>query len=68
MRHVTIRQLQVFVEAAELLSLARVAERLHLTPSAVSFAGRAVTRRPRCRAPCGGVAPCSAGVPVVEGV
>ena len=37
MRHVTIRQLQVFVEAAERLSLARVAERLHLTPSAVSF-------------------------------
>ena len=37
MRHVTVRQLQVFVEAAERLSLARVAERLHLTPSAVSF-------------------------------
>ncbi len=37
MRNVTIRQLQVFVEAAERLSLARVAERLHLTPSAVSF-------------------------------
>jgi LysR family transcriptional regulator, low CO2-responsive transcriptional regulator len=37
MRNVTVRQLQVFVEAAELLSLARVAERLHLTPSAVSF-------------------------------
>ena len=36
-RNVTIRQLQVFVEAAERLSLARVAERLHLTPSAVSF-------------------------------
>lgn len=37
MRNVTIRQLQVFVETAERLSLARVAERLHLTPSAVSF-------------------------------
>ncbi len=36
-RNVTIRQLQVFVEAAERLSLARVAEQLHLTPSAVSF-------------------------------
>lgn len=37
MRNVTIRQLQVFVEAAERLSLARVAEHLNLTPSAVSF-------------------------------
>lgn len=37
MRNVTVRQLQVFVEAAETLSLVRVAERLHLTPSAVSF-------------------------------
>lgn len=37
MRNVTIRQMQVFAEAAESLSLARVAERLHLTPSAVSF-------------------------------
>jgi DNA-binding transcriptional LysR family regulator len=37
MRNVTIRQLQVFVEAADSLSLARVAERLHMTPSAVSF-------------------------------
>ncbi len=37
MRNVTVRQLQVFVEAAERLSLARVAEQLHLTPSAVSF-------------------------------
>ena len=37
MRNVTIRQLQIFVEVAESLSLARVAERLHLTPSAVSF-------------------------------
>jgi DNA-binding transcriptional LysR family regulator len=37
MRNVTVRQLQIFVEAADSLSLARVAERLHLTPSAVSF-------------------------------
>jgi DNA-binding transcriptional LysR family regulator len=37
MRHVTIRQLQVFVEAAAALSFARVAERLHLTPAGVSF-------------------------------
>jgi DNA-binding transcriptional LysR family regulator len=37
MRHVTIRQLQVFVEAAQTLSFARVAERLHLTPAGVSF-------------------------------
>jgi LysR family transcriptional regulator, low CO2-responsive transcriptional regulator len=37
MRHATVRQLQVFVEAARLLSFARVAERLHLTPAAISF-------------------------------
>ena len=37
MRHVTIRQLQVFVEAAQALSFARVADRLHLTPAGVSF-------------------------------
>ena len=37
MRHATVRQLQIFVEAAETLSFARVAERLHLTPAAVSF-------------------------------
>ena len=37
MPDVTIRQLQVFVEAAEALSFARVAEKLRLTPSAVSF-------------------------------
>ena len=35
--HVTNRQLQVFTAAAEALSFARVAERLNLTPSAVSF-------------------------------
>ena len=35
LRHSTIRQLQVFVEAAETLSFARVAERLGLTPAAV---------------------------------
>jgi DNA-binding transcriptional LysR family regulator len=37
MRHATVRQLQVFVEAARLLSFARVSERLHLTPAAISF-------------------------------
>jgi LysR family transcriptional regulator, low CO2-responsive transcriptional regulator len=37
MRHVTVRQLQVFAAAAEALSLARAAERLHLTPAGVSF-------------------------------
>ena len=37
MRNVTFRQLQIFVATADSLSLARVAERLHLTPSAVSF-------------------------------
>ncbi len=37
MRHVTVRQLQVFVEAAQTLSFARAAERLHLTPAGVSF-------------------------------
>ncbi|MBV9656124.1 MAG: LysR family transcriptional regulator [Acetobacteraceae bacterium] len=37
MAHVTLRQLQVFEQVAEALSFARVAERLHLTPSAVSF-------------------------------
>lgn len=37
MHNVTVRQLQVFVEAADSLSFVRVAERLHLTPSAVSF-------------------------------
>jgi DNA-binding transcriptional LysR family regulator len=37
MSYLTARQLQVFVEAAETLSFVRVAERLRLTPSAVSF-------------------------------
>ncbi len=37
MRHVTFRQLQIFAEAARALSFARVADRLHLTPAAVSF-------------------------------
>ena len=37
MRNVTIRQLQIFAEAAQRLSFARVAERLHLSPAAVSF-------------------------------
>jgi DNA-binding transcriptional LysR family regulator len=37
MAHFTIRQLEVFTAAGETLSFARVAERLLLTPSAVSF-------------------------------
>jgi DNA-binding transcriptional LysR family regulator len=37
MRQVTVRQLQIFVEAANTLSFARVAERMHVTPAAVSF-------------------------------
>ena len=37
MAHLTFRQLEVFAAAAETLSFARVAEKLHLTPSAVSF-------------------------------
>jgi LysR family transcriptional regulator, low CO2-responsive transcriptional regulator len=37
MRNVTIRQLQIFSEAAQRLSFARVAERLHLSPAAVPF-------------------------------
>ncbi len=42
MLNVTVRQLQVFVDAAETLSFARVAERRRLTPSAVSFQIRQV--------------------------
>lgn len=37
MRNVTVRQLQVFVEAAKKLSFARTSESLHLTPAAVSL-------------------------------
>ena len=37
MAHLTFRQLEVFVASADALSFARVAEALHLTPSAVSF-------------------------------
>ncbi len=37
MYRVTIRQLQVFVEAAKRLSFARTSESLHLTPAAVSL-------------------------------
>ncbi len=37
MRNVTIRQLQIFAAAAASGSFARVAERLHVTPAAVSF-------------------------------
>ncbi len=48
MRNVTIRQLQVFVEAAERLSLARVAERLNLTPSAVSFQIKQIESQTGC--------------------
>jgi DNA-binding transcriptional LysR family regulator len=42
MPNVTARQLQVFVDAAETLSFARVAERLGLTASAISFQIRQV--------------------------
>ena len=37
LRYATVRQLQIFVEAARTLSFARVAERLNLTPAAISF-------------------------------
>jgi LysR family transcriptional regulator, low CO2-responsive transcriptional regulator len=37
MRNVTIRQLQVFCEAAQGLSFARAAQRLRLSPAAISF-------------------------------
>ena len=37
MRNVTIRQLQMFVGAAEARSFARAAEALHVSPAAVSF-------------------------------
>jgi DNA-binding transcriptional LysR family regulator len=37
MRNVTIRQLQIFSEAAQRLSFARVAEQMNLSPAAVSF-------------------------------
>lgn len=37
LRHATVRQLQIFREAAAALSFAAVARRLHLTPAAVSF-------------------------------
>ncbi len=37
MRNVTIRQLQMFVEAANAHSFARAAEALHVSPAAVSF-------------------------------
>jgi DNA-binding transcriptional LysR family regulator len=37
MRNVTIRQLQMFVAAAEAASFARAAEILHVSPAAVSF-------------------------------
>ena len=37
MRNVTFRQLQIFVEAAESQSFARAAERLRVSPAAISF-------------------------------
>ena len=37
MRNVTLRQLQIFVEASEARSFARAAERLRISPAAVSF-------------------------------
>jgi DNA-binding transcriptional LysR family regulator len=37
MRGVTVRQLQIFVEAAQSQSFVRAAERLHVSPAAVSF-------------------------------
>jgi LysR family transcriptional regulator, low CO2-responsive transcriptional regulator len=37
MRNITIRQLQMFVEAANTASFTRAAERLHVSPAAVSF-------------------------------
>jgi DNA-binding transcriptional LysR family regulator len=37
MRHVTVRQLQIFVAAADTGSFARAAERLRVSPAAVSF-------------------------------
>ncbi len=37
MRNVTIRQLQIFAEATRLGSFALTAEKLHITPAAVSF-------------------------------
>lgn len=37
MRQVTVRQLQMFVAAAEAPSFAQAAERLHISPAAVSF-------------------------------
>ena len=37
MRNVTVRQLQMFVEAADTASFTRAAERLRVSPAAVSF-------------------------------
>ncbi len=48
MRHVTIRQLQIFVEAAETLSFARVAERLNLSPAGVSFQIKQIETQAGC--------------------
>ncbi len=48
MRHVTVRQLQIFVEAAETLSFARVAERLNLSPAGVSFQIKQIETQAGC--------------------
>ena len=48
MRHVTVRQLQIFAEAAEALSFARVAEHLNLTPAAVSFQIKQIEAQTGC--------------------
>ncbi len=45
MPHVTIRQLEVFSAAAQTLSFARVAEKLHLTPAAISFQIRQIEQQ-----------------------
>jgi DNA-binding transcriptional LysR family regulator len=45
MSNLTARQLQIFVDAAQTLSFARVADRLHLTPSAVSFQIRQIEQQ-----------------------
>ena len=48
MQRATVRQLQIFVEAAQTLSFARVADRLHLSPAAVSFQIKQVEEQAGC--------------------
>ncbi len=48
MQRATVRQLQIFVEAAQTSSFARVAERLHLSPAAVSFQIKQVEEQAGC--------------------